>query len=73
MDKKDTNDVLRRNVALLSKIGEKEASMMPAIEAPLPSVEQVMCGLTNSKCFGAQNRAVAEETHLPSRYISQEK
>ena len=41
MDKKDTNDVLRRNVALLSKIGEKEASMMPAVEAPLPSVEQV--------------------------------
>ena len=41
MDKKCTNDVLRRNVALLSKIGEKEAGMMPAIEAPLPSVEQV--------------------------------
>ena len=41
MDKKETNDVLRRNVALLSKIGEKEAGMMPAIEAPLPSVEQV--------------------------------
>ena len=41
MDKRDTNDVLRRNVALLSKIGEKEAGMMPAIEAPLPSVEQV--------------------------------
>ena len=41
MDKKETNDVLRRNVSLLSKIGEKEAGMMPAIEAPLPSVEQV--------------------------------
>ena len=41
MDKIGTNDVLRRNVALLSKIGEKEAGMMPAIEAPLPSVEQV--------------------------------
>ena len=41
MDKRDTNDVLRRNVALLSKIGEKEAGMMPAVEAPLPSVEQV--------------------------------
>ena len=41
MDKKCTYDVLRRNVALLSKIGEKEAGMMPAIEAPLPSVEQV--------------------------------
>ena len=41
MDKRETNDVLRRNVELLSKIGEKEASMMPAVEAPLPSVEQV--------------------------------
>ncbi len=41
MDKRETNDVLRRNVELLSKIGEKEAGMMPAVEAPLPSVEQV--------------------------------
>lgn len=41
MDKKEINDVLRRNVALLSKIGEKEAGMMPAVEAPLPSVDQV--------------------------------
>lgn len=41
MDKKEINDVLRRNVSLLSKISEKEAGMMPAIEAPLPSVEQV--------------------------------
>ena len=41
MDNRDKNDVLRRNVALLSKLGEKEAGMMPAIEAPLPSVEQV--------------------------------
>ena len=36
MDKRETNDVLRRNVELLSKIGEKEAGMMPAVEAPLP-------------------------------------
>ena len=35
------NDALRRNVAQLSKIAEKEASMMPATVAPLPSVEQV--------------------------------
>ena len=41
MEKRETNDVLRRNVSLLSKISEKEAGMMPAIEAPLPSVEQV--------------------------------
>ena len=41
MEKSEKNDVLRRNVALLSKIGEKEAGMMPAVEAPLPSVDQV--------------------------------
>ena len=41
MDKKQANDVLRRNVALLSKMSEKEISMMPATEAPLPSVNMV--------------------------------
>ena len=41
MDKKAMNDVVRRNVALLSKQSEKEVSMMPAVEAPLPSVEMV--------------------------------
>ena len=41
MEKNQKNDVLRRNVALLSKISEKEAGMMPVIEAPLPSVDQV--------------------------------
>ena len=35
------NKVLLRNVELLSKLTEQEVSMMPAIEAPLPSVEQV--------------------------------
>ena len=40
MDKR-LNDVLLRNVSLLSKLTEQEVSMMPAIEAPLPSVEQV--------------------------------
>ena len=41
MDKKEMNDTLRRNVALLSKHLEKEVSMMPATDAPLPSVEMV--------------------------------
>ena len=41
MDKQELNDTLRRNVALLSKYTEREVSMMPAVEAPLPSVEQV--------------------------------
>ena len=35
------NDILLKNVSLLSKMTEEEVSMMPAIDAPLPSVEQV--------------------------------
>ncbi len=38
---KQMNDVLLKNVAKLSKLTEQEVSMMPATEAPLPSVEQV--------------------------------
>jgi len=41
MDKKNLNETLRRNVALLSKQSEREVSMMPAVVAPLPSVEKV--------------------------------
>ena len=41
MDKKQVNDVMRHNVALLSKLSEQEVGMMPAVEAPLPSVDQV--------------------------------
>lgn len=41
MDKKQANDTLRRNVELLSKQTEKEVGMMPATEAPLPSVQKV--------------------------------
>ena len=41
MDIRQTNDTLRKNVALLSKQTEREVSMMPVIEAPLPSVETV--------------------------------
>ena len=40
MDKKN-NDILLKNVTLLSRLTEQEVSMMPATEAPLPSVEQV--------------------------------
>ena len=38
---KETNEILMRNVALLSKQTEQETSMMPQTDAPLPSVEQV--------------------------------
>ena len=37
----NTNETILKNVALLSKLTEQEVSMMPATEAPLPSVEQV--------------------------------
>lgn len=40
IDKK-MNDVLLRNVELLSRMTEQERGMMPQTEAPLPSVEQV--------------------------------
>ena len=36
-----SNDILLKNVTLLSRHTEQEVSMMPATEAPLPSVEQV--------------------------------
>ena len=49
MDKKQVNDVLRQNVALLSKQSEKEVGMMPATEAPLPSVDQVKQIVTLAK------------------------
>ncbi len=38
---KRVNEVLLRNVELLSKLTPQEVSMMPATGAPLPSVEQV--------------------------------
>lgn len=42
MDQKQINEVLLRNVTLLSKLDEKEKSMMPAGHAPLPSVDEVL-------------------------------
>ena len=41
MTSKKTNDILLKNVHLLSRLTEQEVNMMPAIEAPLPSVEHV--------------------------------
>jgi len=38
---KKSNKILLKNVELLSRHTEPEISMMPAVEAPLPSVEQV--------------------------------
>lgn len=41
MDKAKINEVLLRNIGLLSRQSEREESMMPAGSAPLPSVEEV--------------------------------
>jgi len=38
---KQVNEVLLRNVSQLSRLTAQEVGMMPAVEAPLPSVEQV--------------------------------
>ena len=38
---KKSNDILQKNVHLLSRLTEQEVRMMPAVEAPLPSVEHV--------------------------------
>ena len=49
MDKKQVNDVLRHNVGLLSKMTNQEVGMMPATEAPLPSVDMVKQIVTLAK------------------------
>ena len=41
MDKKTVNETMMRNVDLLSRLTDQEVSMMPHVETPLPSVEQV--------------------------------
>lgn len=38
---KEANDIILKNVNLLSKLTDQEVKMMPATEAPLPSIEQV--------------------------------
>ena len=48
MDNK-TNEILLKNVRMLSKLTEQEVKMMPAVEAPLPSVEQVKQIVTLAK------------------------
>jgi serine O-acetyltransferase len=41
MEKERINEVLQRNVKTLAKHSKEELSMMPATDAPLPSVEEV--------------------------------
>ena len=48
---KNLNDVLLKNVSILSKHSEKEDGMMPEGSAPLPSVENVKKIVTQVKCI----------------------
>ena len=68
MDKKQVNDVLRHNVALLSKLSEQEVGMMPATEAPLPSVDQVKChGGSITFCGSGEGDHIAGQAYHLSR------
>lgn len=48
---KEVNDILLKNVAILSKHSEQEDSMMPEGCAPLPSVESIREIVTLVKCI----------------------
>ena len=75
----NANEILLRNVALLSAVDEKEKSMMPAGTAPLPSVEEVsrIVSLAKSIIFAdyfykrqpdQQIRAYAIGVHMEELY-----
>lgn len=49
--KKNVNDVLLKNVSILSKHSEKEDGMMPEGSSPMPSVESVKKIVTLVKCI----------------------
>ncbi len=70
MDNKG-NNILLKNVELLSKLTEQEVRMMPQVEAPLPSVEQVehIVALVKSIIFPDYfNKRQSDET-IRSYYI----
>ncbi len=68
---KNVNEVLLRNVALLSKQEGKEESMMPAGSAPLPDVEEVkrMVSLVKSIIFTDYFYKRQPEQQIRSYYI----
>lgn len=70
MDSK-VNEVLLRNVAILSQLDEKEEAMMPAGSAPLPSVEEVRCivSLVKSIIFTDYLNKRQPEPQIRSYYI----
>lgn len=70
MEKKG-NDILLKNVSLLSKLTEEEVRMMPQVEAPLPSVEQVerIVTLTKSIIFPDYFNKRQSDEAIRSYYI----
>lgn len=69
--KKNVNEVLLRNVPLLSQQDEKEEAMMPAGSAPLPSVEEVrhIVSLAKSIIFTDYFYKRQPEQQIRSYYI----
>ena len=67
----NVNEVLLRNVALLSQQDEKEEAMMPAGSAPLPSVEEVrhIVSLVKSIIFTDYFYKRQPEEQIRSYYI----
>ena len=68
---KNVNDVLHRNVKILSKHSEREDSMMPEGSAPMPSVECVkkMVSLVKSIIFSDYFYKRQTEEEIRSYYI----
>lgn len=68
---KDINEVLLRNVAVLSKHSEREDSMMPEGSAPMPSVESVkrMVALVKNILFSDYFYKRQPEEQIRSYYI----
>jgi serine O-acetyltransferase len=71
MEKSRVNEVLLRNVQLLSKQSEREMEMMPAGSAPLPSVEEVkrLVGVIKSIIFTDYLYKRQPEEQMRSHYI----
>ena len=71
MEQKEINEVLLRNVALLSRQDAREESMMPAGWGPLPSVEEVrrMVSLAKSIIFTDYFYKRQPEEQIRQHYI----
>ena len=68
---KKSNDILLKNVHQLSRMSEQEVSMMPGVEAPLPSVEMVeqIVSLVQSIIFPDYFNKRQSDENIRSYYI----